>query len=296
MRVPLIGEELHDGVLLPSGLLVPHYIAERRARQVDFTGVSLFSGCGGMDLGFVQAGCRVVAAVEYDCASVCTYMVNLCRYGEVSMNFIEPSDQERMEKFLADQYRRDGLRVLDGELVDDGSFEGKAPLRAGSGWIAGHPSHRGTAHVFVGDIRKLTSERLLNAIGMQPDELGCVFGGPPCQGFSRAGRRDVMDPRNSLVFEWARFVCDLRPHTCIMENVPGITSMVTEDGLPVVEQLLQILEEGGFGARDMFGRCVEAQTGIKLMRGRPVASVAKPSDDEDEEEQADLFSFAEAAA
>lgn len=269
----IIGEELHDGVQLPSGLVVPRYIAD--AQRPVMTGISLFSGIGGMDLGFIQAGCHVLCAVEYDCAAVFTYMVNLCRWGEVQMHFVTPADRERMEKYIERTWKGEG-----------------APSLAGSGLMSKAPRlMHSTPHVVVGDIRQATGEWLLGIVGMERGEVDCVFGGPPCQGYSHAGRRDVMDPRNSLVFEWARLVCEIQPRTCIMENVPGIMSMVTEAGLPVVEELLLILEKGGFGARDLFRRCVEAQIGIKLMRGRPVKGADRSSDHE--EEPADLFSFAE---
>ncbi len=55
-------------------------------------------------------------------------------------------------------------------------------------------------------------------------EIDVVFGGPPCQGFSTIGKRDVEDIRNSLVFHFARVVEILNPRYFVMENVPGIAS------------------------------------------------------------------------
>src|SRR5690606_17215159 len=72
-------------------------------------------------------------------------------------------------------------------------------------------------------------------------------GGPPCQGYSMAGRRNVMDPRNSLVFEFVRLALEIRPRAICMENVPGMLSMVTETGAPVVDEVCRLLESGGFG-------------------------------------------------
>ena len=63
--------------------------------------------------------------------------------------------------------------------------------------------------------------RELSAIGDR--DIDVVFGGPPCQGFSLMGKRDLSDDRNSLVFHYLRLVLDLRPKFFVMENVRGIT-------------------------------------------------------------------------
>jgi DNA (cytosine-5)-methyltransferase 1 len=52
-----------------------------------------------------------------------------------------------------------------------------------------------------------------------------VFGGPPCQPFSAAGKqRGVNDPRGQLVREYLRIVSELEPPYFVMENVPGLIS------------------------------------------------------------------------
>lgn len=49
-----------------------------------------------------------------------------------------------------------------------------------------------------------------------------LIGGPPCQGFSWIGKRDDLDPRNNLIFEFYRHVSILRPKFFVMENVDGL--------------------------------------------------------------------------
>ena len=71
---------------------------------------------------------------------------------------------------------------------------------------------------FFGDVRALTGEQILNELGLASDEVGCVFGGPPCQGFSKAGRRQSDDPRNELVFKFMRIVCEIKPRSFCMET------------------------------------------------------------------------------
>ena len=55
--------------------------------------------------------------------------------------------------------------------------------------------------------------------------IDLVVGGPPCQGFSVAGRRNPDDPRNQLFKQFMRVVAELRPPYVVMENVPGLLTM-----------------------------------------------------------------------
>jgi DNA (cytosine-5)-methyltransferase 1 len=50
-----------------------------------------------------------------------------------------------------------------------------------------------------------------------------LAGGPPCQGFSSAGRRRTGDPRNRLFERYLDFVELVRPRLVLIENVRGIT-------------------------------------------------------------------------
>lgn len=52
--------------------------------------------------------------------------------------------------------------------------------------------------------------------------IDVVAGGPPCQGFSFAGRRDKNDPRNQLFEQYVQFVSEVRPKAVVLENVNGM--------------------------------------------------------------------------
>lgn len=52
-----------------------------------------------------------------------------------------------------------------------------------------------------------------------------IIGGPPCQGFSISGKRDVNDPRNKLYQNFVDFVDYFQPKAFVMENVPNLVSM-----------------------------------------------------------------------
>jgi DNA (cytosine-5)-methyltransferase 1 len=56
-------------------------------------------------------------------------------------------------------------------------------------------------------------------------QVDLVFGGPPCQGFSQIGPRDLKDPRNLLYLEFARVLKTLKPKIFVMENVPNMVAM-----------------------------------------------------------------------
>lgn len=79
----------------------------------------------------------------------------------------------------------------------------------------------GSIHI-AADIRKLKANKLLELIGSKREEIEAVIGGPPCQGFSRIGRRDPEDQRNSLFYHFFRIVSEIRPRFFLVENVPGI--------------------------------------------------------------------------
>jgi DNA (cytosine-5)-methyltransferase 1 len=52
--------------------------------------------------------------------------------------------------------------------------------------------------------------------------VSVITGGPPCQGFSFAGRRNKRDPRNKLFRHYVAFVDAARPSMIVLENVPGM--------------------------------------------------------------------------
>ena len=59
--------------------------------------------------------------------------------------------------------------------------------------------------------------------------LDVLVGGPPCQGFSIAGPRDMNDKRNSLYLAMVKLAQSLKPKAVVLENVPGMIQ--TNDGI-----------------------------------------------------------------
>lgn len=74
------------------------------------------------------------------------------------------------------------------------------------------------------DIHKHISNLEIFKNSELPD-IDLLIGGPSCQGFSRAGRRDKSDPRNMLFGEYVRVVNEIKPKYIVLENVEGFNDM-----------------------------------------------------------------------
>lgn len=75
------------------------------------------------------------------------------------------------------------------------------------------------------DITSLKTDDIVRHLQQRGfNKVDLVAGGPPCQGFSTIGYRQLDDPRNRLVFEFVRVVRDLQPSYFLFENVPGIVA------------------------------------------------------------------------
>lgn len=89
------------------------------------------------------------------------------------------------------------------------------------------------------DIKLVTAEEILAAIGLKVGELDIFSGSPPCQAFSTAGKREKGWAANGgagkkyeggetqhnelLFFEYVRLLKGLQPKMFIAENVKGLT-------------------------------------------------------------------------
>lgn len=82
------------------------------------------------------------------------------------------------------------------------------------------------------DIKELTGETIKDRIkgleifkGKEMPDIDLMIGGPSCQGFSRAGKRDKSDPRNMLFGEYVRVISEIKPKYIVLENVEGFVDM-----------------------------------------------------------------------
>lgn len=108
--------------------------------------------------------------------------------------------------------------------------------------------------VICGDIRdRWVKEKLIEVTGGHVD---VVIGGPPCEAFSLAGKRDPNDPRARLFYDYVDIVARLKPYMFVMENVKGILTMLTiredideETKKQVVKALNELLDLKNVGKK-----------------------------------------------
>lgn len=140
-----------------NGLLwVPADETKRMPKQP--TCIDLFCGCGGMSLGFEQAGYKVLLGID--------------------------NWQDSLNTF---QYNHHGSQTL------------------------------------CADLMSLTPSEVENKI--RGKAVDVIIGGPPCQGFSVAGKRIIEDDRNKLYKSFVRMVDYFRPKAFVLEKVPNILSI-----------------------------------------------------------------------
>lgn len=98
--------------------------------------------------------------------------------------------------------------------------------------------------VFQKDIRDLSAIELIADCGFSQQDIALIYGGPPCQSFSQAGKQaGVNDPRGDLIFEFVHFVNEIKPPFFIMENVSNLKAI---DKGRLLQQILQAMRDAGY--------------------------------------------------
>jgi DNA (cytosine-5)-methyltransferase 1 len=92
-------------------------------------------------------------------------------------------------------------------------------------------NHR-QANTYCGDIGKLSIKQIRELTGHQ--EIHCIVGGPPCQGFSTVGTGNPLDIRNQLFLQYHRLVKALNPQFFVIENVTGLVAKKNEKTLNAI--------------------------------------------------------------
>ena len=94
-------------------------------------------------------------------------------------------------------------------------------------------------------VKELRGEDIRRLAGID-GKVDVVCGGAPCQGFSMIGKRVLDDPRNSLVSDFVRIVCELDSDYFVFENVKGLT---VGDHRKFLEELIEEFESRGYVVR-----------------------------------------------
>ncbi len=97
------------------------------------------------------------------------------------------------------------------------------------------------AQILLGDLQTLTAKYVAEKYNIKAVDV--IVGGPPCQGFSIAGKREINDDRNKLYKNFVTFVSYFKPKAFVMENVPNIMSM---DNGEVKKQIMADFEQLGY--------------------------------------------------
>jgi len=161
----------------------------KRKRKLP-TAISLFSGCGGADIGTARAGFEIRVMLEWD--------KNCCK--TLRCNFTE-----------------EGLRIRHPGY--NGSLIKKLKTKFPDWYRKPEPV------IMEVDITKTKTKEILKAARLEIGECDMIYGGPPCQGFSTAGHQSLNDPRNKMVKEFIRVIREAKPKAFWMENVPGMVSI-----------------------------------------------------------------------
>lgn len=101
------------------------------------------------------------------------------------------------------------------------------------------------AHFLSNDIKDISDEEI-DAILKEYPDIDLFAGGPPCQGFSLAGKRDIEDQRNSLFQYYLRIADRVRPKVILMENVRLLTSMKNSEGNLVKDEIIKTFDNIGY--------------------------------------------------
>jgi len=122
--------------------------------------------------------------------------------------------------------------------VEQAGFDIVSAVEVDPVHAAVHSFNFPNCNTICGDITELHGLELSRG-----HEIDLIVGGPPCQGFSLIGKRDMNDPRNDLVAQFMRLVKEIRPKYFIMENVSGLTIGAAKQ---ILESVISDIEASGY--------------------------------------------------
>lgn len=102
-----------------------------------------------------------------------------------------------------------------------------------------------------------------DALGNQ--EVDVIIAGPPCQGFSLTGARDINDSRNKLYVAVVHAVQHFQPKAFLIENVPGMATLYKG---AVKQQIINTFEDMGYAVSVTEKPLLAADYGVPQFRKR----------------------------
>jgi DNA (cytosine-5)-methyltransferase 1 len=119
------------------------------------------------------------------------------------------------------------------------------------------------------DIRNIDPVSLMNNLKLKKGDLDLLFGGPPCQSFSIAGKQlGLSDERGLLLFEIIRFAKVFSPKVILLEQVKGLLSSKGAENRrgEVFEKFLNELELANYTSK--WKTIIAADYGVPQLRER----------------------------
>ena len=184
--------------------------------------IDLFSGAGGLSEGFIRAGFKPVAHVEIDKAACNTLMTRTVYHHLKNSDNLEP-----YLDYIQNKISRTELYAM----LPEGERKSVINMPIGE------------------ENNKIIFNRIDSLKGKQPIDF--IIGGPPCQAYSIVGRsrdenRMKGDNRNFLFKEYAKFLEYYQPKYFVFENVVGLLSAKTEEGVSYLQMMLDLFKEKGY--------------------------------------------------
>lgn len=190
--------------------------------------IELFAGCGGLSLGLESTGFELVFANELSPMAGETFAFNFLKE-----NLAEKAKRgEKHEKvfWLNSQFEELSPRLRENPFSYPQNGAGFSDLPENPMLLQGK--------LIIGNIIHLNQLLESNASYLQAfktsfgkGEVDLISGGPPCQSFSLAGLRKKDCDKNTLPWEFAKFVEAIQPKFVLLENVSGILRPFREDGI-----------------------------------------------------------------
>ncbi len=184
--------------------------------------IELFAGCGGMTLGLEAAGFHLYFANELSPMAGETFAYNLLREDLDKLAANNKASEKSLwiktafdKNELKQRLRENPFEARNGkysDLAPGTELEGK---------------------LLIGDIDELLKWLNNNpavVAKLKKQDITLLSGGPPCQSFSLAGKREKNNAKNLLPLSFSKFAGLIQPKFVLLENVKGITAPFTENG------------------------------------------------------------------
>lgn len=186
------------------------------------THIELFAGCGGMSLGLDSAGFDLYFANELSPMAGETFAFNILNEN-LSLNSEKNISSKKTlwiksnfpSNDLINRLRENPFSTSKGKYSDlTSTTDLNEKLLIGN----------------IDDLLSFFEENPTLVNNLKKENIDLISGGPPCQSFSLAGKREKNNEKNQLPLSFSKFAGLIQPKIVLLENVKGITSPFTEEG------------------------------------------------------------------